>query len=196
MTEDNVVDEFKKEVTSSKGSLPSQEEIPKRKPSSGKKSKVKKAKGKVEVKFECGFAQPGESTVAFTHKDKTFNLSLKNKIWILPDTFDDTEKAVYREALLANGFMDVTVNHGIKFDKETGKCTYKAMHPDHTDKNRINATIGLNLIGDDGKPIYDKNGQQKTAQATICEGIVITQDKLIYEALIKAGFYHAGIQRG
>jgi len=161
-----------------------------------KKNKPKKS----PVKFECGFAPPGNSTVSFNHiymgDTETYNLSLENKIWIMPETYSDEEKKRYRKALLDNNFQDVTVNISAMFNKQTGKTTYKAMHPEHTDRNRINATIAVVLRDGSGSPALEPSGTQKTAQATILEGIVKTDDKMVYDALIKAGFYDAGTKKG
>ena len=153
-------------------------------------------KKKTPVKFECGFAPAGNSTVSFVHKFKgdehTYNLNLENKIFILPDKLDDKETERYRAALTANNFIDVTVNIGRSYNKSTGKYTYKAMHPEHTDRNRINCTMGITLLDDKNKPVVDKNNQLKTQNVNIVEGLVVTGDKTVYNALIQYGFYDAG----
>lgn len=164
------------------------------------KKVVKKIPKKNPPKFECGFAPPGNSTVSFNcdylGKTYTYNLSLENKIFIIPEKFTDEEKKRYRAALLANNFRDITVNHSAVFNKQTGKTTYKAMHPEHTDRNPINATIAVVLRDNAGRAILDKNEMQKIEQVTIINGIVKTGDIKVYEALIKAGFYDAGTKKG
>lgn len=164
-----------------------------------KKTATKTPK-KGPVKFECGFAMPGDSTVAFDYKyngtTETYNLSLKNKIYILPEKLTKEEVKKYRAALIANNFQDVTVNISAVFDKQTGKTTYKAMHPEQTDRNRINATIAVILKNAAGKPELDGKGHNKVAQVTILEGIVKTDDVRVYDALIKSGFYDAGSKKG
>jgi hypothetical protein len=147
------------------------------------------------IKFECGFAPGGCSNTVLKHryegKDYTYNISMENKIYILPSGLSKEETKRYRKALMDNNFIDVTVNTGVKFDPETGDYIYKAMHPEHTERNRINATMGLSLY-EDGKPVLDDKGIQKSKQISIVDGLVVTSDKMVYEALIKAGFLHAG----
>lgn len=157
------------------------------------KKVVKEQSEKQPMKFECGYAPPGSSTTTIVHDGQTYNLALDNKIWIMPEDFEPEKVERYRTALLANNFLDITVNIGVVFDAQTGEKTYKAMHPEHTERNRINATIALNLVDDNGKQIIDNNGMAKTAQVTINQGVVVTNEKLVYEALIRAGFVHVGI---
>lgn len=164
------------------------------------KKVVKKTPKKSPPQYECGFAPPGNSTVSFNHTymgiTETYNLSLENKIFIIPEKFSDEEKKRYRAALLANNFRDITVNHSAVFNKQTGKTTYKAMHPEHTDRNPINATTAVVLRDSAGNAILENNGTQKIEQVTILNGIVKTDDVKVYEALIKSGFYDAGTKTG
>ena len=88
-----------------------------------------KEKQDVEVKFECGFAPGGESTIAFLHKwegkEYKYNLSLNNKIYILPSNLTGEEKRRYRAALRANGFMDITViESGASFDDKENEYVF------------------------------------------------------------------------
>ncbi len=156
-------------------------------------------KTKKPVKFECGYASNGSTNTVIIHKyegkEYTYNIAMENKIYILSDKLSKEEKQRYRTALLDNNFIDITVNTGVKFDQETGDYTWKVMHPEHTERNRINANIGMNLY-ENGKPVLDDDGNQKSKQVEICEGLVKTTDKLVYEALIKAGFLHAGRKEG
>ena len=164
------------------------------------KKAVKKTPKKSPVKFECGFAPPGDSTVAFDHefqgKAYNYNLALNNKIWIMPEKYSDEDKKRYRAALLDNNFQDVTVNISAVFNKQTGKTIYKAMHPEHTDRNRINCTTAVVLRDESGNPELEKNGLQKVEQVTILEGIVKTGNRQIYDALIRSGFFDAGSKKG
>lgn len=156
---------------------------------------VPKAKEKTSVQFECGFAPNGSSNTVIVHKyegkEYTYNISMENKIYIIPEKLSEEEKKRTRAALLDNNFIDVTVNEGVQFNPETGDYIYKAMHPEHTERNRINATMGLTLY-ENGKPVLDEKGHQISTQVEILNGLVTTTDKQVYEALIKAGFLHAG----
>lgn len=165
-----------------------------------KKIEVKKPQD-IDVKFECGFALAGDSTVAFRHewegKEYRYELELKNKIFILPKDLSKEDKRRYRAALKANNFMDVTViEAGASFDAEKKQYVYSVMHPEHTSRNRINGTISLVLLDDAGRPMFyakgEKKGQQITEQVTIIEGKVKTDNPLVYEALLRTGFYSAG----
>ena len=158
------------------------------------KKEDKPIKGK--VKFECGFAPLGKSSVAFNHtyggELYEYNLKLENKIFVLPPDLSVDDIKRYRAALTANNFIDITVNHGIVFNKETGEFTYTVVHPDHSEKNSVNATIGIVLIDHDKRPVVDKKGNQITKQVSILNGIVKTEDERVYNALLKAGFYDKG----
>ena len=162
-----------------------------------KKKTVKEKKQDVGLKYECGFAPLGNAKIAFVYKhegvERKYNLDLINKIYTIPKDLTEKELVILKKALKANDFKDITVlNSGIVFDKQKGKYIYKAVHPDYTDKNRINGTISLVLLADNGKPMADKDGKQIIKQVTILEGIVITEDEKVYTALLKAGFRSLG----
>jgi len=158
----------------------------------------KEVKKNVDVEFECGFAPAGNSNIAFIHKyqgvDYKYELKLKNKIYILPKDLKEEDVQRYRTALKDNGFMDVTViKGGAHFSKKKGVFLYSVMHPEHTSRNPINGNIALVLQDDNGRPLIDeKTLKTKSKQVTIINGKVTTDDPLIYEALIRAGFYSAG----
>lgn len=174
-------------------------------PSSKKTTKVKKpvevksveVKKDIQERFECGFAPGGNSNIAFIHKyqgvDYKYDLKLVNRIYILPKGVIGEERLRLRAALKANGFADITViKSGAIFDKQKGTYIYTVMHPDHTSRNRVNGTISLALMGDNGKPMFDPEGKQIAKQVTIQNGIVKTEDKDIYKALLTAGFVSGG----
>ena len=163
------------------------------------KEKVVEEKKKiVDEIYEAGFALPGESTVAFVHKwidgkEYKYNLVLDNKRYAISNELKEDEKDRIRTALKANGFVDVTViESGAVYDKNKKEYIYRVIHPEQNPKNSINGVIALVLYGDDGKPVYYKDGvnagKQKQVQVNITDGIVQTDDKMIYEALLKAGF--------
>lgn len=166
------------------------------------KEKEKKEKKEIKMEFECPFAPGGEGSVSFVHiyegKEYTYNLKLNNKRYVLPKDLKENDIKRYRKALLDNKFMDVTVIDAgfVSFDKEKKEYVYTLVHPEHTQRNRINANIALVLQDNNGRPvIYDKGpdkGKQMVKQVTIVEGIVKTDDVLVYEALLKAGFYSGG----
>jgi len=168
--------------------------------SKGPKKEVRK-KPNPDIHFECAYAPMGKSNIAFEHtfegKLYIYNLTLENKIYTFPKDIDQNEKKRTRAALKANGFVDVTtIEAGVQFEKKTGKLIYNVMHPEHTQKNRINGSVSLVLVDENNKPMYyekgPKKGQQVSEQVNIIEGKVTTLDPKIYEALLKAGFYNAG----
>jgi len=163
--------------------------------------KPEKKKEDFECEFECTFAQLGNSNVAFEHvfegKKYRYQLSLKDKIFILPKDLSKDDQKRYRAALRDNGFVDVTViKSGATVDPESKKLIYHVMHPEHNRKNRINGSIALVMVDDNNKPMYyktgAKKGQQMVEQVNIIEGKVSTEKKQIYEALLRYGFYSAG----
>lgn len=177
-----------------------------KKPKAEKPAKTIKEIQAVEMKFECSFAPMGESNVAISYKHKgdleesLYELKLQNKIFIIPvDSKKDKEEQKietnrYREMLRANSFMDVTVlEAGGIFDEVKKEYVYKVVHPEHTERNRINGSITLVLLDDQGNAMYyDKGnlkGQQIAKQVNIINGMVETDDPQVYDALLKAGFY-------
>jgi len=166
-----------------------------------KEKEPEKKKEDIECEFECTFAQLGNSNVAFDHKFEGkvyhYQLSLKDKIFILPKDLSKDDQKRYRAALKDNGFVDVTViRSGATVDPESKKLIYHVMHPEHNRKNRINGSIALVMVDDNNKPMYyktgAKKGQQMVEQVNIIEGKVSTEKKQIYEALLRYGFYAAG----
>lgn len=172
---------------------------PKKKIPEGQKTvaEIKALKNK-ETKFECGWAPSGKANISFLHtyegKEHKYNLTLKDRVFILDEKMSKEEKARYREALRANGFIDITVvKSGVYFDKTKKTYIYTAIHPEHCQKNQVNGSISLLLLDDEDKPMVYKTGpkagQQIVNQVNIVDGRVKTENVLIYEGLIRAGFY-------
>lgn len=150
-----------------------------------------------DIKFECGFAPGGKSNVSFVHKyegiEYNYELNLNNKIFDFPKGLKKEDAKRFRKALIDNDFIDVTRSRkGVVFNKQTGEYIYKAVHPEHSDRNRVQGNIGLVLFGDNGKPMLDALGKQITETVGIENGLVKTDKKEIYESLLKAGFRDAG----
>lgn len=152
--------------------------------------------------FECPYAQTGECNIAlpphnFEGKVYDYQLTLINKRFVIPGEWDEETKRRHRQALRANGFIDVTVlEAGAVLAADGKKLVYRVAHPDHTDRNRINGKVSLVLMDDNRMPMYhkegDKAGQQITEEVNIINGMAYTDDKQVYEALLRAGFVHAG----
>lgn len=164
-------------------------------------SPEKKEESKVEnpvYQFECTFAQGGKSRVSFNHvylkKEYSYKIELDNRVYTLPEFLGSQDINRYRKALTANGFVEITKS--IKPpkipEKKTGKYIYKAIHPEHNSKNRMNCSLGLVMVDDEGNSLFDKDGKQVTEKVEVENGMVQTSIKGIYQALIKAGFLDAG----
>ena len=161
------------------------------------KEKPKKTKKPVNPKFECPFAPMGKSNTVIRfnnpskdQKDMTYQISMVNKIYTMPNDLSENENKMLREALKQNGFRDVTKNNsGVKYDKKKQKYTYTVIHPDHSELRPVNGNISLAMVDERNKPIFKKDGKQIYKQVSIVNGIVTTDDEQIYEALLRAGFY-------
>jgi hypothetical protein len=147
--------------------------------------------------FECPFAPLGEANISIVHNfegsQNAYKLKLKDKCYTVFGDMEAGEKRKLVAALEKEGFRDITVsNVPAPYVFEPGELIYRMRHPEFTEKSRLNGSIGLVLVGDDGQPMLDKDGKQITKNVTMSGGIVTTDDKLVYEALLKAGFYGGG----
>lgn len=165
--------------------------------------RMEKKKDRVPLEYELPRAPNGKCTIAIQYmqngQSKSKELTLINKKYSIPEKFKKEEKLAWRSILLSEGFIDSTVvkSGSVKVENDTGKITYFAMHPDHHDiHNPIFGTIGLVMKDDTGKDLYDKDGKQISKQLTIKNGLVKTDDKEVFNAVIKAGFHELGKKRG
>lgn len=182
----------KKELEREKGALEPPDPV---KTKSSKKIAPKEEQ--VVYQFECPFAPNGKSRVSFDHEYQgqkyKYIVELENKVYTLPEFFGPQDVTRYRKALIDNNFVEITKSRkGVIKEKKTGKYIYKAVHPEHTMDNRINRTIAMVIFDDQDRPIYDKDGKQKTEQVEIINGLVKTYNVGIYQALIRSGFLDAG----
>lgn len=168
------------------------EELEKKKETKKEKKKEIKKDVKKNVQFECSFAPMGDAKTVISYKlgDKTITkeLVLHNKIYEFPKDLNDEESKILRKALVNNGFVDVSVFESAKYEKEKKQYVYSAMHPDHSNQDPINANISLPICDNEGKKMYGPDGNQIFRQVAVLNGLVKTDDKSIYQALIKAGF--------
>ena len=157
------------------------------------KKKVKKKTVDVNVQFECPYAPMGASNTVLVYKgkkEKKFEIKMMNKIFEIPKNMKEEEKEILRQLLIDNGFKDITEIHpGVVYDKKKKNYTYAAVHPEHTSQHPITGNISLVMLDDNNKPIIDKEtGKQITEQVAVIDGLVKTDDKGIYQALLRAGF--------
>ena len=170
------------------------EDLQKEKPVENLNEKIKQKKKKpvIDIKFECSFASMGDSKTMIQYKlgDKlvTKEIIMHNKLYDFPKDLTKEESKVLRKALKENGFFDVTVIEGAKFDKEKKEYVYSAMHPDHSKQDPFNANISLPILDEASRVICGPDGKQIFKQVAVVNGLVKTDDKRIYQALIKAGF--------
>jgi hypothetical protein len=145
--------------------------------------------------FECPFAPLGESNISIVHnfegQRNSYQLKLVDKRYVVKA--DASNKRELVAALEKEGFRDVTVSNApAPFVPEVGDLIYRMRHPEYRDNSKLNGSIGLVLVGDDGQPMLDAEGKQVTKVVKMIGGIVTTDDKLVYEALLKAGFFGGG----
>jgi hypothetical protein len=181
----------------------------KKKPPKAKKVIKKKTPIEIitegEMVFEHTLAPMGKSSTSFEHtyrgKQYLYHINIVDKKYTIPADLGKGEKEPvrvamierYREALRANGFIDVSLlRSGVEVEKETGDYIYKAFHPEHLPNHPINGNIGLGLLGKDGKPKLDKNGKPVIEQVVIKNGIARTKDPEIFNALLSAGLVDSG----
>lgn len=165
-----------------------------------KKPKVKKEKKeKINMVFECPFAPMGKSSTVIegTTKEgekKTYSLPLMNKRYTIPKKITESEKEKLRFCLKQNGFLDVTTvsKKGIVYVKNKNAYMYYAIHPAHTDRHPINGNISFVMKDKSGEDVYDNDGKQITKSVKIKNGIAETDDKDIYNLLLKHNFLPAG----
>jgi len=165
-------------------------------------SKKKVEKKSVSIRFTCPYTVMGKSNTTITHvydgKEYEYQIEMMNRVYTLPEGLKGKDLERYKLALKSHGFIDTTRSESdaIVIDDSTKEYIYKVVHPEHTERNRINGTIGLALQDNNGRPISHEKGklkgQQIIKQVEIENGLVTTEDKLVYEALLKAGFYGAG----
>ena len=141
----------------------------------------------------------GEGNLVIKHsssgrdkKDKAeviFKIKLSNKVYTIPEGLSPADEKILIEALVQNGFADITTLKGTMYDKDKQKYIYSAIHPDHGEKNPINGNTTLAMMDEKGKPICDKDGKQIETKLQIIDGVVKTDDQAVYQALIRAGYY-------
>ncbi len=108
----------------------------------------------------------------------TWQLPLVDKIFIVPEDANKAKKEKYRKVLLADGWEDVSINNAKSEPKIDKKFFYFAGHPDNTDIDKINGNVAVKF-------------KRKEHQLECIEGVVIVEDKGLYKALLKKGFYEA-----
>ena len=123
----------------------------------------------------------GESSIFLNvGEKKPVRIKLKDGAFTLPTTWEKSKKNIYRQALLYAGLLEEAVfKEGVLKKKAAAKkFTYFAGHPDNQDNNKMS---GKTVI-----TIKDEN-----IDLEIVEGIITTDDKKVYDALIKKGYYEA-----
>jgi len=145
--------------------------------------------------FECPFAPLGEANISIVHnfegRRNSYQLKLVDKCYVVKADADNKREII--AALEKEGFRDVTVSNApAPFVPVPSDLIYRMRHPEYTDGCKLNGSIGLVLVGDDGQPMLGEDGKQVTKNVKMINGIVTTDDKLVYEALLKAGFFGGG----
>ena len=156
------------------------------------KEKPLEKKKPANIQYECSYAFTGDSKTIITYKMGTEiikrELLLHNKLFDYPNNLTVDEDRALKKALKENGFHDVTVIEGAIYDKEKKDYIYSAMHPDHSKQDPFTANISVPILDEAGRVICNNDGKQIFKQIAVVNGLVKTEDKRIYQALIKAGF--------
>jgi len=178
------------------------EEEEKKKPKEKKKKEIVKKVEKRDMVFECPYAPMGKSSTTIEcqiqKKGQTttikYPITLLNRRFTIPADMPEEEKKKLIHCLKENNFEDVTagVKKGVVYVKEKNKYMYYAVHPAHTEKHPMNGNISLVLKDDTGEDVKDNDGKQITKQLVIKDGTCETDEKKIYQLLLKSGFFPGG----
>jgi hypothetical protein len=165
-------------------------------PSASKKDTPEK-KPEISYKYECLMAPAGKSKIAFNHmyegKRYKYSFALDNKVYTIPENTKEEDRKRISKALIDNGFINVSKSsYKPVFNKDTSQWVYKAVHPEHCERNRINGTIALKILDKNGELVFTKEGKPKITQPRIIDGVIETDDELEYLAAIRAGFMDYG----
>lgn len=174
----------------------------KKKPKAKKKKEVEKKVEKRDVVFECPYAPMGASSTTIECQVNvkgqmtkyTHSINMINRRFTIPSNMSEVEKKKLIQCLKENNFEDVTagVKKGVVYVKNKNKYIYYAVHSQHTEKHCMNGNISFNLHDDNGQPIKDEKNNIISKQVVIKNGTVETEDKQIYQSLLKAGFLPGG----
>lgn len=127
----------------------------------------------------------GESHVSLDVGEKKNNISVTTKIKLtdgkieIPGSWKSRKKDIYKKTLIAAGFENVSyMPDGKEKIKVIKEFTYFAGHPDNKDDEKINGKIAIKVKGE-------------KLNLDVVNGIVTTEDKVIYNTLLRKGFYEA-----
>lgn len=133
----------------------------------------------IQYRYRFEPAPMGESTAFTVYNDKEVKIKLVNGIFDIPMDWSITKKDLYVKMFKALNWMDVSVqseDRKEKIKKLKQPMIYFAGHPDNTRDMMISGNLTITI----GK---------KEIQLACKEGMITTDNKLIYQALLKQGFY-------
>lgn len=124
-------------------------------------------------------APRGESTAHVLINGKTEKLKLKDGVYNVPKSWKKEEKERFKASLIAAGFDDISYTVGQPKPKAPEKkYKYFAGHPDNKDDEKVEGTVAVVVDGEE-------------LQLQCVKGMIETEDKKLYQALIEKGFYEA-----
>ena len=105
------------------------------------------------------------------NKSITTEIELNDSIFTIPDSWSEKKKNAYKEAFIKAGFENVS--HA-KPKKEESNL-YFAYHPDNKEDEKVNGIISVTVA-------------KKEIELECVDGIVTTDNKKVYNALLKKGY--------
>lgn len=141
-----------------------------------------------ETKFvnsdNLSFAFPtpihGTSFVFLPIDGERTKLTLSDGIFSIPKSWKVGKKEAYKKALLKAKFVQVEIDATTNKKKEEAPKSYIyfAGHPDNKDTEKVSGNTSIEI---DGKKI----------ELEILDGVITTEDKQVYDVLLKKGYYEA-----
>ncbi len=117
-------------------------------------------------------APMGECNAFHAYKEEEYKLPLVDQVFTFPKNWSGKKKQFYMKMLTSLGWENVSERITKPPKKE---YTYFLMHPDHREYDGINGKVTVTV----GK---------KEIELDCVEGIVTTEKKNVYQALMKKGF--------
>jgi len=124
----------------------------------------------VLCKFRFEPAPMGKCFAFHAYKEEAYKLPLVDQVYTFPKNWSGQKKQFYMKMLTDLGWKNVSEAIPKKL-----KYIYFLAHPENTDKENISGTIAVTV----GK---------KEIKLECIEGMITTEKKNVYQALMKKGF--------
>jgi hypothetical protein len=148
---------------------------------------LKPGKGqKLEFALINPVAPMGNSStvIRLRGEEKPVKISLKDKVFIMPENWPVKKKTKLRERLIMDGWQDCTkIVESVPREKKDEPVIYVAGHPDNEPNNPKEGEFVLK---------YKVGKKNKTAKLQLIKGVIETPDKDLFQALLDQGFSDCG----